>query len=305
MKRRNPYPVGNIIQSNLHSFGMLIKERTFSSANYRYGFNSQEKVDEVAGEGNTNTAEYWEYDTRLGRRWNLDPKPNPSISDYAAFANNPIFFNDVIGDIPWQQVFKGKTISHHSDFAQRRDFKENGVVVHDFHNGIDMPEKSGTVIRTLAAGKVIEASYDKWNGNHVRVDHGNGIKLVYDHMVEQPLVKAGDQLKDGGDIGKVGSTGLSTGNHLHISMTINGQYADIGDVKDLQKFLTGDETVKISVMTDKKTGKMEDRIYQINKDTGKLMQLPNTSNEKNSQDKKSDIKAADTKREKNNRDVYN
>jgi hypothetical protein len=65
---------------------------------YRYGYNSQEKVDEIAGAGNHTTAEFWEYDTRLGRRWNQDPKPNPSISNYAVFANNPIWYSDILGD---------------------------------------------------------------------------------------------------------------------------------------------------------------------------------------------------------------
>jgi len=97
MKRRNPYPVGNIIQSNLHSFGMLMKERTFESENYRYGFNSQEKDDEVAGSGNINTAEYWEYDCRLGRRWNLDPVLYAWQSTYSTFINNPILFLDAKG----------------------------------------------------------------------------------------------------------------------------------------------------------------------------------------------------------------
>jgi hypothetical protein len=41
---------------------------------------------------------YWEYDSRIGRRWNVDPKPNPSISNYATFANNPIWFSDPLGD---------------------------------------------------------------------------------------------------------------------------------------------------------------------------------------------------------------
>jgi hypothetical protein len=63
---------------------------------YRYGYNGQEKCPEIA-EGHT-TALYWEYDGRLGRRWNLDPKPNPSISQYATFENNPIWFSDVLGD---------------------------------------------------------------------------------------------------------------------------------------------------------------------------------------------------------------
>ncbi|MGD1846910.1 MAG: hypothetical protein ACFB10_16090 [Salibacteraceae bacterium] len=65
---------------------------------YRYAFNGQEKDDEIAGLGNSNTATFWQYDSRLGRRWNLDPKPNSSISSYATFANNPIRFADPLGD---------------------------------------------------------------------------------------------------------------------------------------------------------------------------------------------------------------
>ena len=65
---------------------------------YGYGFNGQEKDDEISGNGNSYTATFWQYDSRLGRRWNLDPKPNPSISQYATFANNPIWFSDPFGD---------------------------------------------------------------------------------------------------------------------------------------------------------------------------------------------------------------
>lgn len=57
---------------------------------YGFAFNGQEKDDEVAGAGNTMTATFWEYDSRLGRRWNIDPKPDPSLSNYSTFDNNPI-----------------------------------------------------------------------------------------------------------------------------------------------------------------------------------------------------------------------
>jgi hypothetical protein len=67
---------------------------------YRFGFNGQEKVDEIAGAGNHTTAEFWEYDTRLGRRWNRDPVVKPWESSYACFANNPIWYSDVNGDDP-------------------------------------------------------------------------------------------------------------------------------------------------------------------------------------------------------------
>ena len=66
---------------------------------YRFGFNGQEKDDEVFGStGTSYTVEFWQYDSRIDRRWNLDPKPNPSISYYATFAGNPILYSDPLGD---------------------------------------------------------------------------------------------------------------------------------------------------------------------------------------------------------------
>ncbi|MFY0255159.1 type II toxin-antitoxin system death-on-curing family toxin [Chitinophaga sp. 30R24] len=65
---------------------------------YRYGFNGQEKDNEIQGEGNAYTAQFWEYDPRIGRRWNLDPKSTVGISHYSAFNNSPIAFGDPLGD---------------------------------------------------------------------------------------------------------------------------------------------------------------------------------------------------------------
>ena len=79
-------------------FGVTLDGRTMQREEYRYGFNTQEKVDEISGRGNHFTAMFWEYDTRNGRRWNQDPKPNASISNYTAFANNPICYADHMGD---------------------------------------------------------------------------------------------------------------------------------------------------------------------------------------------------------------
>jgi hypothetical protein len=80
----------------LYPFGSVLS--SVSKGEYRYGMNTQEKDNEIYGEGNSYTAEYWQYDARLARRWNVDPRPNPSISTYAAFANNPLFFSDPNGD---------------------------------------------------------------------------------------------------------------------------------------------------------------------------------------------------------------
>ena len=64
----------------------------------RFGFNGQEKVNEIAGIGNHTTALFWEYDTRIARRWNIDPVDQISISNYSVMRLNPILFNDPLGD---------------------------------------------------------------------------------------------------------------------------------------------------------------------------------------------------------------
>jgi len=93
-----------------YPFGMLEPGRSWNAGNYRYGFNGQEKSDEIKGEGNSYTAQFWEYDPKIGRRWNLDPEPIAGISQYSAFNNSPIFFSDPLGnysDPPgWYTKFK-------------------------------------------------------------------------------------------------------------------------------------------------------------------------------------------------------
>jgi hypothetical protein len=100
-----------------YAFGAPLTGRGYIKPNttaYRYGFNGQDKDDEVSGEGNSNTAEFWQYDTRLGRRFNVDPRPNPSLSIYACFGNNPIFFRDINGD----------TAEVNGSKKQKREFKK-------------------------------------------------------------------------------------------------------------------------------------------------------------------------------------
>jgi len=71
--------------------------RSFSISSYRFGFGGQEKDDEIAGPGNSYYAQYWQYDPRIGRRWNTDPITYPWQSTYSTFNNNPLFFVDPLG----------------------------------------------------------------------------------------------------------------------------------------------------------------------------------------------------------------
>ena len=106
----SPNRVGIRNSSDYSPFGVELDGRTVSVDGYRFGFNTQEKTDEISGSGNHTTALYWEYDSRLGRRWNLDPVYNSDISRYTVNGNNPNYFRDPIGDFKtWfgAAVYKG------------------------------------------------------------------------------------------------------------------------------------------------------------------------------------------------------
>jgi len=94
------YYEADVTTANLYyPFGMQMKTYQADSNGYRYGFGGQEMDDEIAGQGNSYTADYWQYDARLGRRFNIDPLTSdyPWQSPYACFNNNPMYFNDPLG----------------------------------------------------------------------------------------------------------------------------------------------------------------------------------------------------------------
>lgn len=94
-------PAATGIRSPLHPnpFGMLTPGRSWEAGSgYRFGFNTQEQDDEIYGHGKTTTAMFWEYDVRLGRRWNIDPIVTQSVSPYSVNLNNCILYNDPNGD---------------------------------------------------------------------------------------------------------------------------------------------------------------------------------------------------------------
>ncbi|MDP1725787.1 MAG: hypothetical protein Q8M15_03315 [Bacteroidota bacterium] len=83
-----------------YPFGSVMPGRVFNPGTSQYGYNGQRTTDEIAGERNHYTAEFWEYDPRAVHRWNMDPVVNPSESPYAINHNNPIKYSDPKGDKP-------------------------------------------------------------------------------------------------------------------------------------------------------------------------------------------------------------
>jgi murein DD-endopeptidase MepM/ murein hydrolase activator NlpD len=94
--------------------------------------------------------------------------------------------------------------------------------VRSFHTGIDMVAPLGTSIKASMAGKVAAAGYNQVYGNYVIVSHSGGYQTLYAHMTTI-LVKLGQNVNQGSVLGKLGSTGYSTGPHLHFSVYKNGQ----------------------------------------------------------------------------------
>ena len=90
------------------------------------------------------------------------------------------------------------------------------------HTGLDIAAVTGTDIKVIADGTVISAGYSGSYGYLVKVDHGNGVETWYAHTSKM-YVKKGDTVKAGDVIAAVGSTGNSTGPHLHLEIRVNGE----------------------------------------------------------------------------------
>lgn len=90
-----------------------------------------------------------------------------------------------------------------------------------FHSGVDLAAENGTEINAALSGKVIMSCKMEDYGNVVAVDHGHGIVTLYAHN-EKNLVKVGDEVRKGSPIALVGSTGRSTGPHLHFEVRKDG-----------------------------------------------------------------------------------
>jgi murein DD-endopeptidase MepM/ murein hydrolase activator NlpD len=90
-----------------------------------------------------------------------------------------------------------------------------------FHEGIDFPADTGTPIVAAASGKVVTAEVHPQYGKMIEIDHGNGLLSRYAHT-SQMLVKEGDLVMRGQRVATVGSTGRSTGPHLHFEVRLNG-----------------------------------------------------------------------------------
>ena len=134
----------------------------------------------------------------------------------------------------WKRLDTGLTANIGIAIPSRRPIEQMslsssyGMRVHPItgklarHNGVDIPAPYGTPIYATADGIVGRAQRLGGYGNYVEIEHGNAIETRYGHL-SSFVVQPGQQVKKGDVIGYVGSTGRSTGNHLHYEVRIDGE----------------------------------------------------------------------------------
>lgn len=153
--------------------------KTFCSGDdkYRFGFNGQEKDNEVAGKGNSMTAQFWKYDTRLARRSNLDPVDQINISNYAVNGLNPIYFSDPHGNTKKSYKHKISAVikSIFSGGGGKTDIDLNGNFVASSGDGGKKGKTSG------GTGKGIKVSVYKPRVN------GSSRTEKYDYSKRGPI----------------------------------------------------------------------------------------------------------------------
>lgn len=129
--------------------------------------------------------------------------------------------NRTMAQVPYRKPVVG-TVEFSSGFGVRSDpFLGRPAM----HSGLDFRGATGDPIRATANGKVTTSGWSGGYGQLVEIDHGNGLATRYGHM-SKILVKAGETIKIGQVIGLVGSTGRSTGSHLHYETRIDGEAVD-------------------------------------------------------------------------------
>jgi murein DD-endopeptidase MepM/ murein hydrolase activator NlpD len=122
----------------------------------------------------------------------------------------------IVRTLPLRWPIRGTV---NSEYGMRRS-PWNGMPEH--HDGIDIGSPAGTPVKSPAPGTVVAASSHGDFGRHVTLDHGNGMRSLYGHLAAVD-VKPGQRVEKGQVIGLVGSTGRSTGPHLHYQLLVDGK----------------------------------------------------------------------------------
>ena len=130
------------------------------------------------------------------------------------------YYREVLKSVPLGKPIWNYHLS--SPFGHRSDpFNKKSAA----HKGVDLAANKGNIVKVMADGKVTRSEWVNGYGNFLEIDHENGFKTKYAHL-NRLYVKKGQKVKQGEQIAEVGSTGRSTGPHLHYEVIFNGTNVD-------------------------------------------------------------------------------
>ncbi len=219
---------------------MTMPGRNFSSNNYRYGFNGQEKSDEL--DGDSYTAEFWEYDSRIGRRWNVDPEPRIWESPYLTFGGNPIQNSDVKGNFFIREhieiekmafkIVNGRDMTRKELRAMRKEVLRREVKeakVTELHlDNIDNNAMSNTLMN---------GGYEKWDNHQLQdfYSHSNYVEILKENGVAEKDMVTFDKLDKKSDLYKDVMMKIRTETYKQGNTGVDHDGADVGGYKELSK----------------------------------------------------------------------
>ncbi len=155
----NPYiDIDNFNLSWDSTYNTSVNNCGTNPENYKYGFNTQEKDNEIAGENNIYSAEYWEYDARVARRWNVDPIFKEYESPFACLGNNPICVVDINGADTFDT--NGKLI---------RETKDHSINIQCIDNGKEVTKDITAMALTTVAQRIIIARVVEYYANQIGI----------------------------------------------------------------------------------------------------------------------------------------
>lgn len=155
---------------------------------------------------------------------NLDPSAGPfeaTLSSLQPRIATVFRLRSLVEQLPIRRPLAGE-LELSSNYGYRADPFTRGAAL---HTGMDLRAEHGSPVRATGPGKVVTAEYSGGYGNMVEIEHANGITTRYAHM-SAILVSVGQIVTSGTLVGRVGSTGRSTGPHLHYETRIDGDPAD-------------------------------------------------------------------------------
>lgn len=161
-----------------------------------------------------------EYDQAKYQEWLATSVPTPNVPNAPSYDTSGSTGTSDVGGVSW------KVPINYTAFTSPFGYRIHPIYGYQkFHYGVDLAAPTGTPIYATRSGTVDTASYNGSAGYYVQINHGDGFRSIYMHMTHY-VVYSGQHVTQGQVIGYCGSTGGSTGPHLHFGISYNGSYVN-------------------------------------------------------------------------------